>query len=325
MRFYGYILRELRAFTYRGWGIQRAENGSFSFEGPTPETLRQFKAVWQGSDAQAVGLRTYPLLGLSSDIVWLRGMFVAENLDAIIADLCAAVQAAGVQGINIDSEPPVDVRNKTNNPTFADGLAFASFLDKLAQALHKQPSRPILTMDSLSVGSACWSAPPLEEPTHVWDELPCPWIRRFWNLQVHKQPHPLLATSRSFRQSSVACDCRDAIADSALDVVIPMDTYDSNDTAFAWNMYQYQKFFVVSQIGWGLYPTDMVGKNNGAHTAEYAKGRVAAISSYSGSWISTWVIDPNQPGYAENITAVGRLWAPWIPPLRSFLAGGEIK
>jgi hypothetical protein len=187
--------------------------------------------------------------------------------------------------------------NKTNNPTFADGLAYAAFLDTLAKALHELPDRPILTMDSLSVGSACWSAPPPGEPTHIWDELPCPWIRRAWNL--------------------------DAIADTALDVVIPMDTYDSNDTAFAWNMYQYQKFFNINRIGWGLYPTDMTGPDNGAHTAKYAAGRVAAIAAYSGSWISTWVIYPNQAGYAENITAVGRLWAPWIPPFRSFLAGEE--
>ena len=51
---------------------------------------------------------------------------------------------------------------------------------------------------------------------------------------------------------------------------------------------------------------------------------MAAVAGYSGRWISTWVIDPNQPLYADNITAVGRLWAPWIPPLRAFLAGEEI-
>jgi hypothetical protein len=214
-----------------GWGFTRAPNGTFSFSGggDTP-TRQQFQAAWQGSDAKAAGLRTYPIMGLPGTPLFNAP---AANLEAVIADLCAEVQAAGVQGVNFDYEPAVDVRNKTNNPTFADGLAYATFLDKVAKALHKLPSRPILTMDSLSVGSACWSAPPPGEPTHIWDEQPCPWIRRAWNL--------------------------DAIADTALDVVIPMDTYDSNDTAFAWNMYQYQKFFDIGRIGWGLYPTDMTG------------------------------------------------------------------
>ena len=80
----------------------------------------------------------------------------------------------------------------------------------------------------------------------------------------------------------------------------------------------------INRVGWGLYPTDMTGPDAGAHTAKYAAGRVKSISDYGGIWISTWVIDPNEPGYAENITAVGKLWAPWIPPFRSFLAGEEI-
>ena len=162
-------------------------------------------------------------------------------------------------------------------------------------------------MDSLSVGSACWSAPPPGEPTHVWDELPCPWIRRAWNL--------------------------DAIADTALDVIIPMDTYGSNDTAFDWNMYQYKKFLNINRIGWGLYPTDMTGPINGAHTATYAAGRVSTISGYSGNsresvnhqWLQRQ-LDLHLGSRPEPTrAAVGKLWAPWIPPFRAFLAGEEIE
>ena len=52
-----------------------------------------FQETWQGSEAKAAGLRTYPIMGLPG-----VELFSAPNLDAIIADLCAEVQAAGVQG-----------------------------------------------------------------------------------------------------------------------------------------------------------------------------------------------------------------------------------
>ena len=33
-----------------------------------------------------------------------------------------------------------------------------------------------------------------------------------------------------------------------------MDTYDLNETAFDWDLYQYQKYFDISRIGFGLFP-----------------------------------------------------------------------
>ena len=59
-------------------------------------------------------------------------------------------------------------------------------------------------MDSESIAGACWALGPGPPYNHTWDLLPCPWIRRFWNL--------------------------DAIAGTALDLVIPMDTYTRNST-----------------------------------------------------------------------------------------------
>ena len=81
-----------------GWGFKRAPNGSFSFVSDAV-TRKQFQEAWQGTDAKAVGLRVYPVMGLPG-----VELFSAPNLDEMIADLCAEVQAAGVQGINIDYE-----------------------------------------------------------------------------------------------------------------------------------------------------------------------------------------------------------------------------
>ena len=63
-----------------------------------------------------------------------------------------------------------------------------------------------------------------------------------------------------------------------------MDTYDLNETAFDWDLYQYQKYFDISRIGFGLFPVQSLS------TAAFARRQVRAIERYSGSWISTWVI-----------------------------------
>jgi hypothetical protein len=121
-------------------------------------------------------------------------------------------------------------RQCAGNPTYLDGLAYAAFLNELSTAFHALPARPIVTMDSESLSNACWSAPPPPgEASHVWDEKPCPWIRRFWHLG--------------------------ALAESALDMIIPMDTYGTNTSEFEFALYLYQKNFEMSRISWGLYPT----------------------------------------------------------------------
>ena len=61
------------------------------------------------------------------------------------------------------------------------------------------------------------------------DLKPCPWIRRFFN--------------------------HDALAASAVDRSVIMDTYTTNATAWPYVLWYMQKYYDVGKIGWGLYPT----------------------------------------------------------------------
>ena len=120
--------------------------------------------------------------------------------------------------MNIDFEPQTDVHDHANNPTVADGVAFAAFLQALGKALHALPGRRRqLSMDSESISGACWSDSGEDQnPPHTWNRKPCPWIRSFWNLD---------ACSRA----------------TEIDVIIPMDTYTTNSTEIPFTTWLYQK------------------------------------------------------------------------------------
>ena len=182
-----------------GWEWRLLENGTLAFVADAQLTA-EMQRVWQSSAARAAGLRLYPEIGPPGDIHALRKMFKAPNRPELIAAAAQQVARTGVAGINIDFEPDVDARNRSNplNPTRADGLAFASFLGELSDALRALPGSPIVTMDSLSVGSACWSAPPAGT-NHTWDRLPCPWIRRYAPLRPSPPPGCLLPFHRRER------------------------------------------------------------------------------------------------------------------------------
>ena len=146
-------------------------------------------------------------------------------------------------------------------------------------------------MDSESIGGACWSAP--LSPGHTWDEQPCPWIRYFWNLA--------------------------AVERTALDRIIPMDTYTTNSSEFPFDLWLYQKYFSVDRIGFGLYPTTGAPNARPPASDAFVASRLGAFDAYDADWISVWVINP---GSSECPTwaCVEKYWAPWIGPFREFLS-----
>ena len=85
-------------------------------------------------------------------------------------------------------------------------------------------------MDTESIGGACWNDP---GNNHTWDRKPCPWIRRFWNM--------------------------DALATTAVDTILPMDTYGTNDTQLP--------FFLQVRAVYLSAPFRAMGVKNDVHDA----------------------------------------------------------
>jgi hypothetical protein len=161
--------------------------------------LQEHRRIWQAGAAKQAGIRTFPVIGYGGNITGLRTLFQPATQRTFIRELVEQVALSDVDGINIDFEPLSDVHHPANNPTIADALHFAEFLQALGVALHKLPGRRRqLSMDSESVAGACWSMS--GAPGHQWNRKPCPWIRYFWDLNI---------------QSAIA---------SELDRIIPMDT-----------------------------------------------------------------------------------------------------
>ena len=178
-------------------------------------TVAAHRRTWQGAATKAAGIRTFPSLnlihhGIRPGIFAFRLLVQPRVQRAFIAQLVAAIEASDVDGLNIDFEPPLPPPNPQHSephspvqPSFADGLAFASFLDALAKAMHALPGRRrLLTVDGGSVAGACWSAGPLDhgKRNHSWDQLPCPWLVRFFNLDAVRAPtlsppHLILSTT----------------------------------------------------------------------------------------------------------------------------------
>eukprot|EP01052_Picozoa_sp_SAG31_P012708 SAG31_NODE_748_length_12390_cov_6.306484_12_plen_289_part_00 len=199
--------------------------------------LEEHRQHWQQGAAKSLGIRTYPCIGYGGNISGLRTLFQPEIQASFIQELVAAIEKSDVDGINIDFEPATDVHHPDNNPTIDDGLQFAKFLNALGTALHALPGRRRqLSMDSESIAGACWSMAGANDntttpPGHPWNRIPCPWIRYFWLLEAFVALSP------------------------ELDLIIPMDTYSTNTSDFRTSLWLYQKYFQVSHIGWGLYPT----------------------------------------------------------------------
>ena len=268
------------------WGVSPVD-GSLTIDAAKEDEHRR---VWQSARARDAGLRTYPVVGFGGNITVLRTMF-EHGQDDFVREISRKVLDLDVDGVNIDFEPLADVhdRDAAGAPTPEDGAAFASFLDALTRAVHALPGRTrIVSMDSESIVGACWSTPPV--PSHTWDYKPCPWIRNFWDFN--------------------------RIERTALDRVIPMDTYTQNSTEFPYSLWYYQKYFPISRLGFGVWPTKTV------NTDAFAASRVGAFEKFGADWISAWVINP---GTKECPTwrDVEERWSPWIPHFRRFLSSGE--
>ena len=148
------------------------------------------------------GYRTYPMIGFGGNITDLRFMLLNTNTKAtLISLLVNEATKQGYDGINIDFEPLTDVLNPANNADAHDALALVDFLEILGEQLHA--INKTLSLDAMTVTGACWTA-----GGHLYpklDLLPCPWIRRFWDLSALS-------------------------AISTLDKIISMDTYTANSS-----------------------------------------------------------------------------------------------
>jgi hypothetical protein len=99
------------------------------------------RALGLGSEAMIVCWETNATRAAMAD----PAAFLA-SLDAVVL----AREGANITGINIDFEPNGDAHPDGPPPTAADGVAFASFLDAVADALHARGL-------TLSVDIATWS------------------------------------------------------------------------------------------------------------------------------------------------------------------------
>ena len=96
-----------------------------------PNGIAQHRTLWQGK-----GLRTFPVLNPGPNITVIRMLCSTSTRGNFTKTLAAHAAAIGVEGINLDVEPAMDVRHPANNPSFQDALDFAGFVDELAKALH---------------------------------------------------------------------------------------------------------------------------------------------------------------------------------------------
>ena len=97
------------------------------------------------SELSALGFETHALVGCGSTPT-LRQLFA--NPEPFITAAVQATVASNVTGLNLDFEP------YDNQATNADGLAFAAFVDRLANSLHA--AGKVLSVDYFT-NNAFWS------------------------------------------------------------------------------------------------------------------------------------------------------------------------
>jgi hypothetical protein len=235
------------------------------------------------------GFRTYPMLGFGGHVAALRNGRVFGNATLIQA-LANVTREGQFSGLNIDFEPTTNVHDPLDpaSPTAQDALDFAAFIDALARALHALPNGgATLQVDTESIGGACWNDP---GNNHTWDRKPCPWIRRFWNM--------------------------DALATTAVDTILPMDTYGTNDTQLPFFLEYYQHFFDIDRIGWGVWATKDTPI---VSTPAFVESRMGPFKQYSSKMVAVWCWGDVGEAGLETLQKMEAKWAPWIPQLRAFL------
>ena len=224
-------------------GLIELNSTDWTLHAADSETIANWKRVW-GS-----GIRTFPVIGAGGNITSLRPLFAKANITAFATSAAAVVAELGFAGLNLDFEPATFVHEPAMdgpNPSVVDGLGFAALVDATAKALHKVGKT--LSVDTQTVVGACWSDP--GPANHTWDLRPCPWIRRFFN--------------------------HDALAASAVDRTITMDTYTTNSTAWPYVIYYMQKYYNIEDIGWGLYTTS----SGWGHTLPHGQTAHEIISDF---------------------------------------------
>jgi len=244
--------------------------------------LRAHTDIWLPT-----GFKTYPCAGFGGHVATLRSR-VFRNATVIQA-LANVTRVGRFSGLNIDFEPITNVHDPLDPaaPTAQDALDFAAFVDELARALHALPNGgATLQVDTLSVGGACWSDP---GNNHTWDYKPCPWIRRFWNL--------------------------DALATTAVDTIVPMDTYGVNETQIPFFLQQYQHFFDITRIGWGVWAT----KDGHVSSPAFVASRMGAFERWSTKMVAVWNWGDIGEAGSRTIEEMEAHWTAWIPRLRAFL------
>lgn len=247
---------------------------------PDPSAIAAHRDVFQKA-----GFRTYPMIGFGVNISELR--VVLKDPTTFIDQLVNESVKNAFDGINIDFEPRVDVLHPDNNPTVGDAMAFAELLGQLGTQLHTVGKT--LSVDTMAVTGACWSRPPHAKFPEQ-DLKPCPWIRRFWDLNALSATGPL-------------------------DRIISMDTYTANSTEYPSDLKQYQYFFPIERIGIGLCP---LGCSHPQPTAHCVSERILAAVNYGANELDLWSLWDSTAHSWEEVAAA---WQPWIQPLRDFLAG----
>ena len=178
-----------------------------------------------------------------------------------------------------------------SNPTIADAVALAALLEKLGSALHAV--NKTVSVATMSAQGACWSQWHHANGEHGVDSRPCPWIRRFWDLDA-------LSSTRS------------------LDRLISMGTYTMNSTEYALDLNLNQIYFPIERYGIGLCP---LGCGHPQPTEHCVEQRIAAAVQYGATEIDLWSMWDST---AANWSVVEEAWKPWIKPLRGFLAGEDV-
>lgn len=262
----------------------------YRFDGTTitadPAAISAHARLWQKPGGR---FRTYPMIGYGGNITGLRPLLFDPTVQqSFVEYLATAAVTRGYDGINIDFEPLSDVLDPANNPTVRDAVALADLIAALGARLHAV--NKTLSLDAMAVTGACWTAGGHLHP--VLDRKPCPWIRRFWDL-----------------------DALSAV--DSLDRIITMDTYTKNSTEYAISLQQYHYFFSIDGVGVGLCP---VGCGHPLPTEGCVASRIAYAVKYGAAELDLWSLWDST---AHNWTEVRTAWQPWIGPLRSFLAGDD--
>lgn len=259
------------------------ENGTLSRDLGGANIAAQQK-IWASS------FRLYPMIGYGGNVTGLHQLFAAP--EAFIGMLVKDAVEFGWAGINIDFEPStnMDDSDPRSNPSIDDAVGLAVLLDKLGAALHAV--NKTVSVDTMSAQGACWSQWHHADGEHGVDPKPCPWIRRFWDLDA-------LSSVRN------------------LDRLISMGTYTDNNTEYPLDLNLNQLYFPIERYGVGLCP---LGCGHPQPTERCVGQRLAAAVQYGATEIDLWSMWDST---AANWSVVEAAWQPWIKPLQNFLAGED--